>query len=651
MSCACHTHEHHHEEEKESEAIFGKEFWIKIARLAASLVLMLVGFFLVNEENYGLWPNFAIMLAAFLIVGYDVLFEAVEGIFKEKNPFSEELLMTIATIGAFCIRFFGEEHNEFFEAVMVMFLFQVGELFEDIATAKSHKAITDAVGLRAKVAHKKEGDSIIDINPESLSINDLVLVKVGEILPADGLIEEGEGFLDMSSLTGESVPVKKKQGEEVASGTILKSGSLLIRVLKEYEDSTVRKIIKLMEDGAESKSKATRFVDKFAKIYTPIVVGLALIVAVVPPLFLGINDPLIWEKWIYTALSFLVISCPCAIVISVPLAYFAGIGLASRNGIIVKGAAVFDQLENLKTVVTDKTGTLTYGVFKITKKVPRGVTEEELLSYLKAAESRSTHPIASAIVGDSDLSEIAAKITSYDEIAGKGTKAVYDGKTIIAGNETLLKDEGIAFTPTNEIGSVVYVAVDKRYIGYVVCSDVIRKEALSVVEGLKKRDIHTCMLTGDKEANALAVSETLGIDEHHSELLPKDKTNLLQEKIAEKKGAVAFIGDGINDAPSISMADVGVAMGGIGSDLAIETADVVIMNDNPNKLVSALDISRKTRVQVLFNILFSILVKMTIMILALVIPEFPLLVAVLADTGLTMVLVLLTVTLLYRKVK
>lgn len=651
MSCACHTHEHHHEEEKESESIFGKEFWIKIARLAASLVLMLVGFFLVNEENYGLWPNFAIMLAAFLIVGYDVLFEAVEGIFKEKNPFSEELLMTIATIGAFCIRFFGEEHNEFFEAVMVMFLFQVGELFEDIATAKSHKAITDAVGLRAKVAHKKEGDSIIDINPESLSINDLVLVKVGEILPADGLIEEGEGFLDMSSLTGESVPVKKKQGEEVASGTILKSGSLLIRVLKEYEDSTVRKIIKLMEDGAESKSKATRFVDKFAKIYTPIVVGLALIVAVVPPLFLGINDPLIWEKWIYTALSFLVISCPCAIVISVPLAYFAGIGLASRNGIIVKGAAVFDQLENLKTVVTDKTGTLTYGVFKITKKVPRGVTEEELLSYLKAAESRSTHPIASAIVGDSDLSEIAAKITSYDEIAGKGTKAVYDGKTIIAGNETLLKDEGIAFTPTNEIGSVVYVAVHQRYIGYVVCSDVIRKEALSMVEGLKKRDIHTCMLTGDKEANALAVSETLGIDEHHSELLPKDKTNLLQEKIMEKKGAVAFIGDGINDAPSISMADVGVAMGGIGSDLAIETADVVIMNDNPNKLVSALDISRKTRVQVLFNILFSILVKMTIMILALVIPEFPLLVAVLADTGLTMVLVLLTVPLLYRKVK
>lgn len=651
MSCACHTHEHHHEEEKESEAIFGKEFWIKIARLAASLVLMLVGFFLVNEENYGLWPNFAIMLAAFLIVGYDVLFEAVEGIFKEKNPFSEELLMTIATIGAFCIRFFGVEHNEFFEAVMVMFLFQVGELFEDIATAKSHKAITDAVGLRAKVAHKKEGDSIVDINPESLSIDDLVLVKVGEILPADGLIEEGEGFLDMSSLTGESVPVKKKQGEEVASGTILKSGSLLIRVLKEYEDSTVRKIIKLMEDGAESKSKATRFVDKFAKIYTPIVVGLALIVAVVPPLFLRINDPLIWEKWVYTALSFLVISCPCAIVISVPLAYFAGIGLASRNGIIVKGAAVFDQLENLKTLVTDKTGTLTYGVFKITKKVPYGVTEEELLSYLKAAESRSTHPIASAIIRDSDLSGIAAKITSYDEIAGKGTKAVYEGKTILAGNEALLRGEGVTFDPIHEIGSVVYVAVDKRYIGYVVCSDVIRKEALSMVEGLKKRDIHTCMLTGDKEANALAVSETLGIDEHHSELLPKDKTNLLQEKIAEKKGAVAFIGDGINDAPSISMADVGVAMGGIGSDLAIETADVVIMNDNPSKLVSALDISRKTRVKVLFNILFSILVKMTIMILALVIPEFPLLVAVLADTGLTMVLVLLTVTLLYRKVK
>lgn len=652
MSCPCHEHHHEcHDEKEENQSIFNKEFWIKIVRLSLSLVLMLLGFFIFNEENYGLWVNFGVMLASFLIVGYDVLLEAVEGIVKEKNPFSEEFLMTIATIGAFSLRFFGKEHNEFFEAVMVMFLFQVGELFEDIATSRSHKAITDAVGLRAKIAHKKEGETIVDVNPESLSINDSILVKVGEIIPADGIIEEGEGFVDMSSLTGEPVPVKKSLGQEVASGTILRSGSLLVRVLKEYEDSTVRKIIRLMEEGAESKSKATRFVDKFAKIYTPVVVVLAAIVALVPPLFLGISDYATWETWIYRALSFLVISCPCAIVISVPLAYFAGIGLASKNGIIVKGAGVFDQLESLKTVVSDKTGTLTYGVFKITKVAPYEVSEDELLTYLKAAESRSSHPLASAIIAGSNISEIAAKVTSFDEIAGKGTKAIYEGKTILAGNATLLKEAGVEFAPVNDIGSIVYVSLNQNYIGYVVCSDVTRVEARSMVNGLHKFGISTCMLTGDKEANAELVSKELGIEEHHSELLPSQKTGILQSKLTKNGKTVAFIGDGINDAPSISMADVGVAMGGIGSDLAIETADVVIMNDDPSKLVTVLKISRKTRRQVLFNIILSILVKITIMILALTLPNMPLLIAVLADTGLTMLLVLLTVTLLYRKIR
>lgn len=649
MSCACHNH--HDEKENNNQSIFNKEFWIKIIRLSLSLILMLLGFFLFNEENYGLWVNFGIMLAAFLIVGYDVIFEAVEGVIKEKSPFSEELLMTIATIGAFSLRFFGEAHNEFFEAVMVMFLFQVGELFEDIATSRSHKAITEAVGLRAKIAHKKEGESIFDINPESLKINDLILVKVGEILPADGVIEEGEGFIDLSSLTGEPVPVKKSAGQEVASGTILKSGSLLVRVLKEYEDSTVRKIIRLMEEGAESKSKATRFVDKFAKIYTPVVVSIALVVAVIPPLFLGVRDSTVWEQWIYTALSFLVISCPCAIVISVPLAYFAGIGLASKSGVVIKGAGVFDQLESLKTVVTDKTGTLTYGVFKITKIAPNDINEDELLTYLKAAECRSTHPLASAIIGNCDISKITAKVTSFDEIAGKGTKVIYEDNTILAGNATLLKEEGVDFVPSNEVGSIVYVALNKKYIGYVVCSDVVRKEAKSLVDGLHEFNISTCMLTGDKETNADLVSKELGIEEHHSELLPDQKTEILEKKLSKGGRTVAFIGDGINDAPSISLADVGVAMGGIGSDLAIETADIVIMNDNPSKLVTALKISRKTRGQVLFNIIFSILVKITIMILALTIPNMPLLVAVLADTGLTMLLVLLTITLLYRKVR
>lgn len=657
MSCACHNHEHeekachHSSEHEEEEGIFNKEFWIKIGRLSASLVLMLLGFFLFNEDNYNLWVNLGIMLASYLIVGYDVIIEAFEGIFKEKNPFSEEFLMVIATVGAFSLRFFGEGHNEFFEAVMVMFLFQVGELFEDIATSKSHKAITDAVGLRAKVAHKKADDKIVDVDPESLQINDLVLVKVGEIIPADGVIEEGEGYVDMSSLTGEPVPIAKKKGEEVASGTILKEGSFIVRVLKEYENSTVRKIIRLMEDGAESKSKATRFVDKFAKYYTPAVVALALLVAIIPPLCLNMNDGATWEKWIYTALSFLVISCPCAIVISVPLAYFSGIGLASKNGVIVKGAAVFDQLERLKTVVTDKTGTLTYGVFKITKISPEGVSEEELLNVLKAAESRSSHPLASAIINGEDISEIAAKVSSFNEIAGKGTEAIYEGKRILAGNKTLLKERGIEVEETQESGTIVYVSIDEKYAGYVVCSDAVRKESKAMVSGLKSFGVSTCMLTGDKESNAESTCKELGIEEHHSELLPEDKTRILSEKLKSENGAVAFIGDGINDAPSISLADIGVAMGGAGSDLAIDSADMVIMNDDPSKLVSALKVSHLTRHQVLFNIIFAILVKVTIMILALAIPEFPLLIAVLADTGLTMVLVLVTVTLLRRKIK
>ncbi len=636
---------------EDGESIFGKEFWIKIARLSSSLVLMLLGYFLFNEDNYGLWVNFAIMATAFLIVGYDVFLEAFEAIFKEKEFFNEELLMCIATLGAFSIRFFGKEHNEFFEAVMVMLLFQVGELFEDIATARSHKAITEAVGLRAKIAHKKEGETIIDVDPKDVCIGDMLLIKVGEIVPSDGIIVDGEGSLDMSSLTGESLPVRKVSGEEVPSGTILKSGSLLVRVSKSYEDSTVSKIIKLMEEGAESKGKITRFVDKFAKVYTPVVVALALVVAIIPPLFLGIGDPLVWEQWIYTALSLLVISCPCAIVISVPLAYFAGIGLASKNGIIIKGASVFDSLERLSHVVSDKTGTLTYGVFKVQKIVPSSCSSKELMHYLLVAESRSSHPLASAIKGDEDISEIAAKMTSYDEIAGKGVKAEYEGNLYLAGNHTLLEEAGINFVAAREEGSIIYVARNGEYKGYCVLSDSPRKETPELVEGLKKRSIGLTMLTGDKKENADSFASSLGISDYHYELLPKDKTLYLEQEIAKKDGAVAFIGDGINDAPSITMADVGIAMGGAGSDLAIETADVVIMNDDPSKLLLGLDISKKVRGHVLFNIIFSILVKITIMALSIALPLFPLLIAVLGDTGLTMVLVLITMCLLYEKPK
>jgi Cd2+/Zn2+-exporting ATPase len=636
--------------EKPAEPLFGKAFWLKIARLVIALALALVGYFYLTEAAFGVWSNFAIMAVAWLVVGYDIVYEAFSHVFKGHNPFDEDMLMTIASLGAFCLRFFGPENNDFFEAVLVVFLFQVGELFEDIATAQSHAAITSAVGLRAPSANLLKGGQVLSVKPETLALDDLILVKVGEIVPADGVITEGAGSLDMSSLTGESYPVKKRVGEEVPSGTILRSGSLTMRVDKEYENSTVSKILRLVEEGAKSKSSADRFIDRFSRIYTPVVVGLAFLLALVPPLFLGLSDPAVWQQWVYRALSFLVISCPCAIVISVPLSYFAGIGLASKHGLIIKGAAFFDQLNNLGLVVTDKTGTLTYGSFRITKKEVVGLSEEEFMRYLRVGESRSNHPLASAIIGDEEVASLAAQVSSYDEVAGLGTKAVYQGHEILVGSSKLLSQNGIAFAPSLEVGTVVYLAVDRKYAGYVVLSDTIRQESLAMVEGFHHYGVKVAMLTGDQEKNALAVSQTLGLDEHRSGLLPEEKTALLKGYLQPHGKAVAYVGDGINDAPSIIASDIGVAMGGVGSDLAIQNADVVIMNDDPSKLVTAYKIAKATRNRALSDIVIALIVKLTIMLLAVFLPGFPLLVAVLADTGLTMVLVLYSLLLLYKKV-
>jgi Cd2+/Zn2+-exporting ATPase len=642
-ACAC-------EEKETKSSLFGKEFWVKIVRLIIALTLALVGYFYLTEAAFGVWSNFAIMAVAWLVVGYDIVYEAFSHVFKGHNPFDEDMLMTIASLGAFCLRFFGPENNDFFEAVLVVFLFQVGELFEDIATARSHAAITSAVGLRAPSANLLKNGEVLSVKPETLALDDLILVKVGEIVPADGIITEGEGSLDMSSLTGESYPVKKKVGEEVPSGTILRCGSLTIRVNKEYENSTVSKILRLVEEGAKSKSSADRFIDKFSRIYTPVVVALAVLLAILPPLFLGISDSATWQQWVYRALSFLVISCPCAIVISVPLSYFAGIGLASKHGLIIKGAAFFDQLNNLGLVVTDKTGTLTYGTFQITKKEVVGLSEEDFMRYLRAGESRSNHPLASAIIGDKEVASLAAQVTSYDEVAGLGTKAVYEGHEILVGSGKLLSQNGVSFAPSNEVGTIVYLAVDKTYAGYVVLSDTIRKESLDMVEGLHHYGIKVAMLTGDQEKNALAVSQTLGLDGYRSGLLPEEKTALLKSYLKPQGKAVAYVGDGINDAPSIIASDIGVAMGGVGSDLAIQNADVVIMNDDPSKLVLAYKIAKATRARALSDIILALLVKLTIMLLAIFLPGFPLLVAVLADTGLTMVLVLFSLLLLYKRV-
>ncbi len=631
-----------------------KEIVFKSVRLALALVLALSGLFYFNESQFGVWINLAVMLLAWLAVGYEVVAKAFLGIFKEKNPFDENMLMLLASIGAFCLRLFGKDENEifgneFFEAFMVVFLFQLGDIFEDLATDKSRKAITNAVGLRAKTATLSLGKENKTILPEELRIGDKILVKVGEIIPADGIIVEGKGEVDLSSLTGEYNPVTKTLGDEVHSGTILRSGSLFVKVSKTYEDSTVSKIIHLVEESAEKKSKADKFITKFSKIYTPIVVGIAVLLAILPPLFLGLNDSEIWKRWIKIAVSLLVISCPCAVVVSVPLAYFSGIGLASKYGIIVKGGSYFDRLNELGAVVTDKTGTLTHGKFVVEEIHPE-IEEGRFKECLLAAESRSNHPIAKAIVGEKRLDAVEQKITSYVEKAGYGETLIYDGHEVLAGNQALLAEAGVSFDTPKGIGTFVYLAIDRHYAGYVLLNDQIKPEAKPTISALHEKGIEVVMLTGDKQDCGQKTAAVLGLDAFHAELLPQDKTDTLQGYLGNGK-AVAYVGDGINDAAAIALADVGIAMGGIGSDLAIENADIVVMNDDFSKVLTALKIAKATRNRAIFNVVFSLFIKFGVALCSILIPSFPLMLAVLADTGVTLLMVASSIALLGKKIK
>ena len=639
--------------EKGKKILDKKLIWLLI-RIAICTVLLVVTNIALRDDKY-YWVNFGLYLGMSLLLLYDVTYKVINHIIHRENILDHNLLITISVVGAFVLASLehakGEESMMLllphFEAVMVVLLFQVGRIIESIATNKSKAAIMSAVSLRIEYANLVDGHEIRKVQPEELKIGDIILVKNGELIPSDGEITEGEAYIDTSSLTGEYIPVKASAGSPVASGCLIKEGAIRVKVTKKYEDSTVSKIVDLISKGGEKKSKADEFIAKFAKIYTPIIVGLSVLMFGI--LFLVTKD---WEMALYSGLEILVTGCPCAIVISVPLAYFSAIGLSSKNGIVIKGANYLDELCRMGKLITDKTGTLTHGSFSVQKIVTKDMKQDEFMQYLRAVESLSNHPIGKAICHGVDCRKLASEQEEFKEVAGKGVYSVYKDKLLEAGSYAFLKNSGVELEEVHEAGVVVYLSIDNEYVGYVVLSDELKEDAQPMVNLLHSEKVEIILLTGDKEENAKELCTNLGIDRWHSELLPEDKTRLLEEEMNNTNKAVAFIGDGINDAPSIIRSDIGIAMGGIGSDIAVENADIVIMNDDPAKVYDALAIAKKARRVSIFNIAFALAVKAIVAILV-AIPaiEISMLIPVIADTGLTVLLVLNSLLLLYRKIK
>lgn len=564
-------------------------------------------------------PNFmkiVLYLVSYLIIGGEVVLTAIRNI-KRGEVFDENFLMTVATVGAFAIK-------EYPEAVAVMLFYMVGELFQDVAVGNSRKSITALMDIRPDYANVKIGDEIKKVSPETVGVGDLIVVKPGEKVPLDGEIVEGNSTFDTSALTGESLPKEVMVGESVLSGFINKTGLITVKVTKSFSESTVSKILDLVQNASGKKSKTENFITKFARYYTPAVVIVALILAIIPPVLL--QQP--FSNWVYRALTFLVVSCPCALVISVPLGFFGGIGGASKHGILVKGANYLEALTKIDTVVMDKTGTLTKGIFKVTEinmkndQNAETTGENELLKYTAYAESFSNHPIAQSIVKEYEEmgnSIDKSKIEKFEELSGYGLKVRVDGKDILAGNTKLMDLEKIAIENKEKLGTVVYVAIDGKYAGNIVISDEIKEDSESAIFGMKKQGIkNIVMLTGDNKKIGESVAKKLGITKVFSELLPTQKVEKLEEVMIENEkntGKVLFVGDGINDAPVLARADVGVAMGGVGSDAAIEAADIVIMNDEPSKIVTAIEIAKKTKTIVWQNIIFALAVKGIILIM------------------------------------
>ncbi len=614
----CEHHHHVHEEENNERII--------LSRIVLAILLFITAMLFTHSTIL----KCTVLGMAYLIAGYDIIFKALKNIIKGQ-VFDENFLMGIATLGAIGIK-------EYPEAVMVMVLYQIGEYLQDKAVEKSQNSITELMDIRPDYANIEKSGDLTKISPYEVKIGDTIIVKTGEKIPLDGIIIDGTATLDTSALTGESRPREVKIGDEAISGCINTNGLLKIRVTKEYGQSTVSKILDLVENASSKKTKTENFITKFAKIYTPVVVLAALFLAILPPLIFGSN----FSVWINRALTFLVISCPCALVISVPLGFFAGIGGASKCGILVKGSSYLELLSKPETIVFDKTGTLTQGCFKVVKIVQQeDTTKEELLELTAYAESYSNHPIALSIKKAYDKSIDKNKISEISEIAGNGVRAEINGCSILVGNENLLKNHNISYQKANETGTIVYTAKNSKFLGYIVISDELKEDAQKAIIELKKLKLQTVMLTGDTEESGLTVAKELNIDKAYTQLLPIDKVDKIEDIIEQKtkNKSVIFVGDGINDAPVLTRADVGIAMGGLGSDAAIEAADVVIMDDKPTKVATAIKIAKQTLMIVKENIAFALGIKVLFLILG----AFGFVTmwgAVFADVGVTLIAVL-----------
>ena len=576
-----------------------------LIKIIIALILFLIAI-IINFNNE--LTNNTIFVISYIIVGIEIIKKAIRNIFRGK-VFDENFLMTVATIGAFTI-------GEFPEAVAVMLFYQVGELFQSYAVDKSRKSISSLMDIRPDYANAQRNGKIEKIAPEEVKIGETIVVKPGEKVPLDGIILEGKSSLDTKALTGESLPKDVAEGEKILSGTINLTGVIKIEVTKKYGESTVSKILDLVENASSKKSKSENFITKFAKYYTPIVVIIAVVLAIVPPII--IKDTT-FSDWIYRALSFLVVSCPCALVISIPLSFFGGIGGASKIGILIKGSNYLEQLANTEIVVFDKTGTLTKGVFEVQKVESIGITKEELLKLTAYAENYSNHPISLSVKKAYNKEIDEKQIINTQELPGLGIEAKIEEKDVLVGNEKLMKEKQINYTKCNDIGTILYVAINKKYSGYILIADKIKDDSIKTIQNLKKNNVkHTVMLTGDRKNVGESVAKQLGIDKVYTELLPNGKVEKVQELLKEKtsKGKLAFVGDGINDAPVLAISDIGIAMGGLGSDSAIESADIVLMTDEPSKIVDAIRLSRRTMKIVKENIIFAIFIKILVLILS-----------------------------------